>query len=62
MVLEFLENGDLKTFLQKHAKEKTNFDKLLLICEDVSICGKPYAIKIMTPHFGGQSYEKCFQD
>ncbi len=36
MVLEFLENGDLKSFLQKHGREKTNFDKLLVICEDVS--------------------------
>ena len=36
MVLEFLENGDLKSFLQKHGREKTSFDKLLLICEDVS--------------------------
>ena len=37
MVLEFLENGDLKSFLQKHGRERTNFDKLLLICEDVKI-------------------------
>ena len=36
MVLEFLENGDLKTFLQKSGRQKTDFDKLLLICEDVS--------------------------
>jgi hypothetical protein len=36
MVLEFLENGDLKSFLQKNGKTKVTFDKLLLICEDVS--------------------------
>jgi hypothetical protein len=36
MVLEYLENGDLRSYLQKNGKEKTSFDKLLLICEDVS--------------------------
>ena len=37
MVLEYLENGDLKSFLQKRSKDHTiSFDKLLLICEEVS--------------------------
>jgi serine/threonine protein kinase len=36
MVLEYLENGDLRSYLHKTPRENLKFEKLLLICEDVS--------------------------
>jgi len=34
-VMEYLEKGDLLNYLRTSAREEANFDKLLLICEDV---------------------------
>ena len=36
MIMEFLENGDLKGYVQKHGQDMS-VDQLIAICENVSI-------------------------